>query len=98
MQFKVSSSEELRGPRDLIIAQNDNLWLLADAEAGYSGRLAVVDLEKQTSTTCRDFMDGYVYHGLCAHPGNPQVNSPLGASSVLLMLCCVLLAQSACHG
>lgn len=59
------------------MAKNGKLWLLADAESGFSGRIAVVDTESQKSTTCRDFMDGYVYHGLCEHPGNPQARSPL---------------------
>ena len=74
ISFKVSCAEELRGPRDFLVTEGGKqLWLLADAEAGFSGRVAVADIEAQRSASCRDFMDGYVYHGLCGHPSNPQV-------------------------
>lgn len=88
----MSSKEELHGPRDFLMADGGKLWLLADADSGFSGRVAVVDLESQSSTGCRDFMDGFVYHGLCAHPSNPQV-AHLLSQACCLTACPVVVAR-----
>jgi hypothetical protein len=72
--FPISATETLVAPQHLRMGADGRLWLVAVTYRNVlSGCCAVVDLNSQTSVSCHDFMDGYQYHGLCAHPSHPQV-------------------------